>query len=147
MKPITYEQAHDWLVIAYMRDEIRPYDPSFCIAGNLNDHSDKWFNHYTGGGCHCHFTGIYYSGSELFRLEEALLEHLHKKLKTEQKYSTAIRYPSGKFKCDVMEHPRYEEELFNGVVKALRVLKQIHKERGDKFKRRPSVKKRVLVTA
>lgn len=118
MQTLTYKQAYDKIIQAYFRDEIKISDPEFCFCGTLN---------MNNGGYWCGYNwklnGIYYTGNELQKMEEALLTTINDHLTVTDIYVHTI----DKIMCD----PNYETALFAGVSAALDVLKQIHRSRGE----------------
>src|SRR6187431_3627039 len=99
---MIYNEAYNKIIEAYFKDEIKPYDSSFCFCGTLADNTAHWFGS-TLGRFHRDYAG--YKGLEYLRMERALLD--------------TIQGANGD----------YETLLFLGMSAALDVLKQIHIER------------------
>jgi hypothetical protein len=126
---MKYSEAYDKIIQAYFKDEIKPWDASFCFCGNLCDKSNSWYlksgyennNHVSHG----------YKGKELHRMERALLDTL---------YSLKI------FAGTPTNTPSFENGLFKGMSAALDELKQIHIERGEVIDETPAFNKRQLQT-
>lgn len=123
---MTYKEAESLIIDAYFKDEIKPFGPAFCFCGTLCDNEMGWYkcSARLAGYPNAHFPYGQYSGEELYLMEDALFKHVEKKV----------------------GHHYNEEELFNGLVEALNVLKQIHKAHGENVDEEVSIKKRVLVT-
>lgn len=118
MQTLTYNEAYSKIIEAYFRDEIKISEPEFCFCGTLNmNYGDYWcgFNYKRNG--------IYYTGNELQKMEEALLITINNHLTVADIYINKID--------EIMYDPDYETALFSGMSAALDVLKQIHKERGE----------------
>lgn len=144
---LTYKQAYDLLIDAYYKDEIKPYDASFCFCGNLNENNRSWLSH--DDKCTTHYDGINYNGKELWLMEDALLSHLNKELYTDGKYTMFSKDYSFEdgwvVRKDTTKYENYEDVLFEAFCKALDVLKQIHIERGEVIDEVCELSKRVLV--
>jgi hypothetical protein len=124
----TYKQAFDLITEAYIKDEIRPYECSFCFCGTLANNTSEWV------GCNL-VNG--YSGSDFREMESALLDFIGYSFKDE----TWV----GINKLE--NHPRWEDVLFNGMCAALEVLKEIHRERGEDVDGVPEFTKRQLTVS
>lgn len=109
---MTYQQAYDKIIQAYFNDEIKPYECRFCFCGNLCDKSYAW----------AEMNPPYYSTREYREMESALLDTIND-------YYQNISIPLED--SDPNTWPNYEEVLFSGMSKALDVLKNIHRERGE----------------
>lgn len=114
---MNYKQAHDKIIEAYFKDEIKPASCEFCFCGTLAPNS-QWHDKYS--------KGYYpYSYFEYFEMERALLSKL----------SDVIRIGDGcseySFGYSFGRHDNYEDELFEGMCAALDVLKEIHRSRGE----------------
>lgn len=113
MNTLTYRQAYDKIIEAYFKDEIKPWDAEFCFCGNLCDKSGEWYmlaipnNMVITKG---------YRGFEFHMMERALLDTM---------------YEMNVFASTNVDTKKYEDALFAGMVKALDVLKEIHRSRGE----------------
>lgn len=107
---IPYTTQWQKITEAYMRGEINPLDATFCFCGTLCDNTNKWFT-WTG---RCHKDYGPYKGKHFVKMETALLD--------------TFDSIGGAWRCI---HPLYEQVLFDGMVAALEVLRQIHIEMGD----------------
>lgn len=128
MEKLTYRQAYDKIIEAYFKDQIQPYNSSFCFCGTLCDNSSEWRNpEYEGIFKNVrHLDYMFYTGSQYYEMEKALLLPL---------------FPV-KIKCG----KEYEDVLFSGMSAALDVLRQIHIERGENVDEDiPAFTKRELV--
>lgn len=139
---MTYKEAESLIIDAYFKDEINPYQGEFCFCGALNHNNANW---RTWGN-------KFYSVSEFLRMEYALLSTIN--IMTYN--SGDIFYASGKWDIKdanghtvdrgvVKQHPNYENALFEGMVAALSVLRDIHKSHGENVEEEVVFKKRVLV--
>ena len=114
----TYTQQFNKITEAYIRGEIHPLKAKFCVCGNLCDNNTAWYNYnFKHNDFGC------YSGKDYRRIEIALL----------------LKFSSSSLNMD-------EEELFNGMVASLEVLKQIHIEGGEVIDDAPVFTKRELLT-
>jgi hypothetical protein len=106
---LTYQQAYNKIIDAYFKDEIEPFNNSFCFCGNLNDNDYAWrFG-----------DGRYYTIKEYNKMEDALF------------YGMIEIIPNIMFRSTINKPSDYEDCIFNGMCAALKVLKQIHKDRGE----------------
>lgn len=131
MQQLTYRQAYDKIIDAYFKDEIKPNSSKFCFCGNLNENNNDYWVSFRFKN-----TGIYYLGTELQKMEDALFTNIEK-----------IMGPIKKM-CDyeLERCPLYEDALFAGMCAALEVLKQIHRDRGENVDEEiPAFTKRQLV--
>lgn len=124
MNTPTYEQQWQKITEAYMRDEIKPYNSTFCFCGTLCDKSSKWY----GDVMTYHHSQNGYEGNDFVKMETALLTVINNRLKLSL-FSNFIDV-DGIIKR-YFEHPDYESALFLGMTEALEVLRQIHAERCD----------------
>lgn len=110
---MTYNEAYNKIIEAYFKDEIRPYEASFCFCGTLCNGSSSWRRvEYKGifsGDIHNDFIG--YTGKEYADMEKALLLAL--------------------IGCSYNNRIEYENRLFDGMCAALAVLRGIHIKRGE----------------
>lgn len=148
----TYEQQWQKLTTAYLNNELRPFSSSFCLCGNLCDNSDDWFNR------NCSHRAInvpldtkhhdygQYTGQELFDMEDALLQTIHKQCGTTSKYDKLCTNKD-RLKYFVEHHPNFEDALFEGMCNALEVLRKIHESKGDETAKIITLSKRVLQIA
>jgi len=130
----TYQQQFDKITEAYIKGEIKPYEPCFCFCGTLCNNESSWFLSSRGEG---NGAGGY-SHKELKRMESALVYTIDKQTVN---HGCKFHLPE-----TVEPHPNYENALFNGMVAALEVLKQIHIERGEVIDEVPAFKKREPTT-
>jgi hypothetical protein len=116
----NYNEAHNKVIDAYFKDEIQPYDGNFCLCGNLSsDCAYSW-----AGGWNLE----YYSEEEYRALEYALLSTI-----AEQTLGGKDIYYiyMDQERLEIINHPNYEDALFNGMAKGLEVLREIHIKRGE----------------
>lgn len=135
----TYEQQWQKLTSQYLEDKIKPYQPRFCICGNLCNGYDGWYNYDSeylqspSFGKHNSFGQ--YTGRELYLIEAPLLEEIHNQCGTIEKHSDRceVKLPgfSSPTTLYAWENRNYEQALFDGFVKSLEVLRQIHLKAGD----------------
>lgn len=109
MKKLTYKEAYDKIIEAYFKDEIKPFNPTFCFCGTLCS-GDAWFKDTDFPRVVEHRNHSGYTGFQLGLMENALLKK------------------TWRFSHNDAE---WEDVLFDGMCDALEVLKQIHKERGE----------------
>lgn len=121
----TYKEQYDKIVEAYFKGEIEPYNPMFCFCGNLCDNTDKWFSWFLPSK---HNSSHGYAGVEFVKMEAALLDTIKNELSLSD-FNEWFDEEGNNF--EPYQHPNYETALFNGMVAALEVLRQIHAERGD----------------
>lgn len=138
---MKYKEAESLIIDAYFKDEIEPYNGSFCFCGTLNNNDAHWRK--SGSK--------YYSQREFIKMEYALLSTIN--IMT---YNAGdMFYASGKWDIKdanghtvdrgvVKQHPNYENALFEGMVAALNMLREIHKAHGENVDEEVSIKKRVL---
>lgn len=122
---LTYAEARNKILDAYFKDEIKPFDMNFCFCGTLAG-GVEW-------AIPSNINGIdkKYTKSEYTEMESALLYVFT------ETFSTVVR--SGNNPADwqvydskyIVQHPEYENVLFRGMEKALEVLKEIHRSRGE----------------
>lgn len=130
----SYKTQFDKITEAYIRGEIKPLDAKFCFCGTLCDNSTKWAKNPEEE--HNDFAG--YLGNDFVRMEKALL-------------TTSFNYLWDKTGGGILHaeelHPQeYEDALFNGMTAALKVLKQIHIQRGEIIDETPVFIKRTSNT-
>lgn len=111
MNKLTYIEARDKIWNAYFKDEIKPLDSKFCFCGTLCGNTRNWYKHFPKN-TNNPYNG--YSGAELYILENALM---------------ASGAKCGGFLN--IYSPSYEDALLSGMLAALEVLKNIHRERGE----------------
>lgn len=134
MGKLTYQQAYDKIIDAYFKNEIRPYEPRFCFCGTLNNNEGEWFN------SKLERSGIYYTHKELKKMEMPFLMTIDYFTLNEGK-----KIPSSVDNSfSIMIHHNYENALFEGMCRALEVLKQIHISRGETIDGNIGFKKREL---
>ena len=134
MKKLTYHEAHDLIIQAYFKDEIKPLDPAFCFCGTLNQGDESWFVEYNKKK-----NGIYYTADELKKMEDPLLNKLRELMPN--KGLDCFPFIPGHI---IRKHPEYENYLFAGMSAALDVLKEIHRSRGEDVDGLPVFTKREL---
>jgi len=79
MNTPTFREQFDKITEAYIKGEIRPYDPSFCFCGTLCDNKYNWF-----GACqYKHFDYKHYSGEYYLKMEVALLSKVEEVVASE----------------------------------------------------------------
>lgn len=139
---MNYKEAESLIIDAYFKDEIEPYNGGFCFCGTLNNNDAHWRK--TGSRD--------YNRMEFIKMEHALLSTINM-----MTYNAGdIFYASGKWDIKdvhghtvdrgvVKKHPNYENALFEGMVQALNVLREIHKSKGENVDEEVVFKKRVLV--
>lgn len=123
MNKLTYKQAFDKITEAYIRGEIQPYKSNFCFCGTIapEEYSAEGFKNWNNHDGKFDQAKHFYTLAEYGKMERALFYHLG------VPESDRISYGRGIEKSD----EGYEDALFNGMVAALEVLKQIHKDRGE----------------
>lgn len=123
MEKLTFKQAFDLITVAYIKGEIKPLDAYFCFCGTLNKGDSDWIWEFADGR-------FQYSYEEFQRMEKALFRGIT------GNYDYLIN----------KERLRHytEDELFNGMVAALDVLKQIHIEHGEVIQEDTTLQKREL---
>jgi hypothetical protein len=119
----SYQTQFNKITEAYIRGEIKPLDAHFCFCGTLCDNIQQWYQPYRD------FKG--YTAKEFKRMEDALF--------------VQIRKTTGESVTCTPKSPLYEDGLFNGMVAALNVLRQIHIEHGEIIDQSPVFQKRELV--
>lgn len=133
---LTYVEARDKIWNAYFRDEIKPLEVDFCFCGTLAG-GDVWED----GLCPLYARqeygimekALFSAWSEIIWIDNADISVKDNRLDT----------------IDIVnkELPDYEDKIFSGMLSALEVLKQIHRERGEVIPEdEPLLKKRNLVT-
>jgi hypothetical protein len=139
---MTYKEAESLIIDAYFKDEIKPYNGSFCFCGTLNNNDNTWRER----------GNRFYNSSEFIRMEYALLSTINSlTYNIKDIFYTNYKWGinNGEEFIDrgkIKQHPNYENALFEGMVEALKVLKQIHQSHGEDVDEEVSIKKRVLVT-
>lgn len=118
----TYKQAYDEIIDAYFRDKILPLSASFCFCGTLSP-TCRW--RMQGDGIRYPYTIAEYT-----RMEDALFRGMMKNTNDCRKLQP--------------KSPSYENDLFNGMCKALDELKRIHIERGEEIDENLILSKRQL---
>jgi len=113
----TFKQAFDKITEAYIKGDIQPYHVDFCFCGTLASRRGISWD-----------TSIY-SFAQLSAMEFALLEEI--RAQTMGGPDMYFRTGNGISRESVFNHPRYEQALFDGMVKALDVLRKIHISRGE----------------
>jgi hypothetical protein len=140
----SYEQQYNKLTEAYIRNEVQPFTACGCFCGNLvkgEADADKWrINAHAGQG-----TGGY-SPLELRAMEKVFMKAI--RLGTVGKGEGMIQYVKT-HKNLVLNHPNYENALFNAFAEALTMLKLIHQHNHSEAAVKPShtFKKRQLQLA
>lgn len=129
----TYTEQFNKITEAYIKGEIEPNNTKFCFCGTLEGRRGDWYYkaHFGGNGT------TVYSVGELVRMEAALFKQ----------FPETVWDCVPFFSCSYTRIPDYEDKLFNGMVAALEVLKQIHIERGEIIDDAPQFQKRKLQTA
>lgn len=127
---MTYKEAEGKIFDAYFRDEIKPYDNKFCFCGTLSP-DDLWHHQFINGE-----TKYFYTEREYSMMERALLDEIHI-LAGESKNMIHVF---------IEESPDWEDILFKSMCAALEVLKDIHRERGEKVDEDLILTKRNLET-
>lgn len=109
---------------AYLNNKIEPLDANFCFCGTLSPNMQGWlFNKPDTNN----YKSIHaYTIHEYKRMESALYKGIMETDKT--------------FNCTDSS----EEAIFNGMVMALEVLKEIHLKHGEAIDEPVTFKKRVL---
>jgi hypothetical protein len=135
---ITFKEAYDRLMKAYMSCEVNAFNSKFCICGNLENNDRQWIreslNHKRFGKC----SGLLnYSGEEYIEMEDAYMGPIIIYFSSNypnppdthgySRYTSLItQYNSGK-----IDLPGYEDANFEGFCDAIEVLKEIHRTRGE----------------
>lgn len=120
----SYATQYGKILDAYMKDEIKPFEPEFCFCGTLAPITDAWSDSEST------WKTTDYAFHEFEQMEEALLCTIDKETQNtgEIMYAAALQNGKLDFKKD---HPNYENALFNGMSAALSVLKEIHEAHGE----------------
>lgn len=130
MKTLTYKEAFDKITEAYIRGEIKPLDCKFCFCGTLSP-DNLWYEQRKA-------SDYPYTMTEYEQMEDALFSGLAD--------ITGKAIYSGIAICVgerlINHHPNSEEALFEGMKRALEVLRQIHIERGEIIDEVPEFTKR-----
>lgn len=124
---MTYNEAYNKIIDAYFKDEIKPMQSRFCFCGTLSPNK-HWRNQYGG---FCPYTMVEYE-----KMETALFRGMA------EKYVFSVE---GLNNYTWLTSENYEERLFDGMSKALGVLKSIHEKRGEIFDEQIQFKKRELL--
>lgn len=136
MKKLTYQEAYNKIIDAYFKDEIRPFNADFCFCGTL-----------CGGGNWAQYfepKKLPYTMKELSRMEHALYKGLVPTGIVIESEPSANSTNNAHGWVQSHLSPKFEDCLFDGMVNALEVLKQIHKERGEDVDSVPEFTKRKL---
>lgn len=136
MNKMTYFQAHDKVIEAYYKDEIKPLDCKFCFCGTLSP-DEQWHS------SHRHKSGVKYpyTYSEYQAMENGLFDGMFKFIKSPEILNMGLD-------GTLSSHQQYENAIFEGMKQALEVLKQIHIARGENVEViQEGFKKRQLETA
>jgi hypothetical protein len=132
----TYNEQFNKITEAYIKGDIKPFDPNFCFCGTLCDNEKKWTCRPYGG----------YNNNDFFNMESALYKELIpaglKVLDFRISNTNVIENWQ-----NIQKSPNYETALFNGMVAALEVLKQIHIEHGEVIDNVPVFVKRKALNA
>lgn len=115
----TFKQQFDKITEAYIKGEIKPFDPSFCFCGTLAP--DK---HWGVADYSHHDVNYDYTRREYRRMEAQLLSPICLKVVESFPHSC----PS---MVEVENHQDYEDVLFLGMCNALDELRKIHEEHGE----------------
>lgn len=141
MNKLTYHEAYNKIIEAYFKDEIKPYSGKFCFCGTL-----AGFNEY--GGCEGNYRGWptkVYNDQELQMMENALLITIFNGVGGNLSKFNPFEGDNSDDRIKTITHPNYEDALFNGMCKALEVLKEIHRSRGENVDDVPVFTKRQKV--
>lgn len=147
MNKLTYKEAYNKIIDAYFKDEIKPYNGTFCFCGTLIQEKDSLGRVNANWG-----SSPLYSGKELAVMEAALLRTLREETIggdtnriTYSYYLQANKYYEDHSKWKVIQnHENYENALFLAMSNALDELKKIHVERGENVEELPILTKRKL---
>lgn len=127
MEKLSYKEARNLIIDAYFKDEIKPFNPSFCFCGTLAPDSN-WVTlgeNYMGRPI-LKVKEYPYSIEEYRRMEKPLMNALC--LATVGRlWELGPGFEPWHMKC----HPEWENGIFTGMCDSLDVLKQIHIERGE----------------
>lgn len=139
MPTLTYKEAESKIIDAYFNDEIKPFDSKFCFCGNLTDNSGLWNieERFYPGGLELPYSHREYKKMEFQLMETVCMITLNKSWKGDWDYNGV---PVDK----IFKSEKYEDALFEGMSKALDVLKSIHKNRGEIIDEPLQLKKREL---
>jgi len=123
---MKYKEAYDKLINAYFKDQIKPYDRSFCFCGTIGRSYDLGWDHSK------------YSGLEYHNMEAALLDTISIEMTPFIPEMRDNKFARSTNRSDLFEvrkkleaHPEYENAIFEGFVNALEVLRKIHISRGE----------------
>ena len=130
MNTLTYKQAFDLITEAYIKGEIKPFDPKFCFCGTLCGNRTTWAS---VGFRKQHHN---YSLKQYGQMERALFSPFPE--------ITWLSNGDLDYSVRVEDLPYFEEKLFKGMTAALEVLRQIHIERGEVIDETPVFAKRQL---
>lgn len=133
----TYKEQFDKITRAYINDEIQPYDIEFCFCGTLSYKKDAlgWWD------------TDFYCFQDLHNMEFELLNTIM--VKTIGGNDIYIQSDLDNDNCwekrdAVKNHSNYEDAVFEGMCKALDVLKAIHISKGEVIDEVPAFQKRKL---
>ena len=128
---LTYIEARDKIWNAYFRDEITPIYSCACFVGNLLGEKDTWW--MGREACRIDYENPIAAMTDRAFVEKNGMYSAEEILSMEAAFMKC--YPS-----------QGEEKLFAGMLAALEVLKQIHRDRGDYIPEdEPLLTKRTLV--
>jgi hypothetical protein len=121
---MTYKESKDKIIAAYFNNEIEPYEMEFCFCGTLA------YDNYA-----CDWSVDFYTKRELKDMEKALLQTIKDETVGEicDMYGLERGNRLRVVRNKIQAHPNYETALFNGMVNALEVLKQIHINKGEEI--------------
>lgn len=142
MKTPTYEQQWQKITEAYLKDKIRPYDHNFCFCGTLCN-GGAWARYLFERQVHNSYS--IYEAADFIRMETALLRVLHNDIETPRLLYDMWMGQDGNYHPTI-EHPKYEQAVYDGMVAALEVLRQIHEAKGDPTAKSITLTKRQLQT-
>lgn len=130
---MTYKEAYNKIIAAYFKDKIQPYDAHFCFCGTLGYTRDSSKQHSQSPAAF--WDSTLFSVEEYTKMEYALLSPLRDKFAPEcgiylnsrhdVTYNVHVRIHN------MRKNPDYEDVLFEGMCKALDVLKEIYIKRGE----------------
>lgn len=129
MEKLTYQQAYNKIIDAYFKNEIKPFNASFCFCGTLAN-GEIWHNN-----THMFIPEKHnYTIEEYGRLEKALFVGFPEVKPLRPGFLWYEGDPD-----DFKKMSDYEDRLFIGMSNALEELKKIHIERGENVEE-PEVK-------
>ncbi len=122
----TYQEAYDKIIDAYYKDQIKPMNSQFCFCGTLHEGPDWRYGKLQKG----EYTPFEFSKMEAALFDGILNEYGLSWNADPEKHYVVFASMNTLHIADLLRGPS-EEALFCGMSKALEVLKEIHRGRGE----------------